>query len=298
VKRYRTVEAFRQALAGHLTRYAAQHGIPFEVARRRLVFQRLLARLLQVAPDHWVVTGGAALDWRLAERTDFRRARTTVDLDFLYRATQEHALAELTAAVGLDLHDYFRFRITAKERPETRASVRYRITAVIGAVPYLDFSLDIGVLDPLRWPPDQLIVSAILDGEEFGPLRVPTLPIAHQIAEKVHALTRTLDDGTRRTRTVKDLADIVLLSLIEEPGAGYLRAALDAVFRAYDTHPLPSALPPTPPAWARDYRDTADSLGLPEDLAAADRMAAEFINPVLSSRAGGRWDRRHRRWGG
>jgi Nucleotidyl transferase AbiEii toxin, Type IV TA system len=211
VRRYRTPEAFRQALAERLTRHASDQRTPFEVVRRRLVFQRLMARLMRVGSGNWVVTGGAALDWRLAQRFEIQRARTTVDLDFLYRATAEQAFAELMAATQVDLHDYFEFRVGLRTRPPEpeRGSMRYHMVALLGAVPYLDFAVDIGVLDPLRWPPDQILVSAVLDDPDFGPLHVPALPIPHQLAEKVHALTRTLKDGARRTRAVKDLVDIV-----------------------------------------------------------------------------------------
>jgi hypothetical protein len=215
----------------------------------------------------------------------------------MYRTTEELALAELTAATEVDLGDYFTFRITSRVRPEPgRASVRYHITALLGTVPYLQFAVDIGVVDPLHWPPDELVVSAVLDDPGFETVRVPALAIPHQLAEKVHALTRTLEDGTRRTRTVKDLADIVLFSLTEQPVAKDVRVALEAVFHAYGTHALPSTLPPTPAQWARDYRGMTELLGLPADLARADAMAGEFVNPVLTSAARGQWNRARRQW--
>lgn len=253
---------------------------------------------MRVGSGKWVVTGGAALDWRLAQRSEIQRARTTVDLDFLYRATEERAFAELMAATQVDLHDYFEFRVGPRTRPPEpeRGSMRYHMVALLGAVPYLDFAVDIGVLDPLRWPPDQLLVSAVLDDPDFGPFHIPALPIPHQLAEKVHALTRTLKDGARRTRAVKDLVDIVLLSLTEQPQAEDVRVALQAVFHAYGTHRLPGALPATPTVWARDYQEIAGPLGLPVELAAADLMAAEFLNPVLQSGAQGQWNRTRRQW--
>jgi hypothetical protein len=87
-----------------------------------------------------------------------------------------------------------------------------------------------------------------------------------------------------------------LLSLTEQPVAKDVRVALEAVFHAYGTHALPSTLPPTPAQWARDYRGMIELLGLPADLARADAMAGEFVNPVLTSAARGQWNRARRQW--
>jgi hypothetical protein len=296
VRQYSTPEAFRQALAAYLSRRSRQLGVPVEVLQRRLVFQRFLARLLRVAPDLWVLSGGAALDWRLA--VPAQRTRTTVDLDFLYRATQDQARSELERAAGLSLDDYFVFVVAPGTRitEERERSTRYNVTAYIGRRPYLTFSVDVGILDPLRWTPDHVVIPGLFADLGFGPATVPALPIAHQIAEKIHAITRLSKAGTPRTRVVKDLADLVMISVAEHPTARDVQTAVDAVFRAYKTHPLPSAVPATPTEWERDYREIAQELGIPLGLATADSMVQEFLNPVLQETARGVWDPARRRW--
>ncbi len=296
MRHYRTAEAFRQALATYLVRRSRELGIPLEVLQRRLVFQRFLARLLRVAPDRWVLSGGAALDWRLAAVA--QRSRTTVDLDFLYQTTQDQARSDIEMAAGLNLDDYFTFVVApgARITEEQERSVRYNVTAYLGRRPYLTFSVDVGVLDPLRWTPDQLMVPDLFAELGFGPVTVPVLPIAHQIAEKVHAMTRLSKAGTPRTRVVKDLADLVMISAAEHPTAQDVRTAIEAVFRAYNTHPRPSAMPATPTDWAHDYHEVAQELGIPPDLATADSMVGEFLNPVLQGTARGVWDLVRRRW--
>jgi len=119
---------------------------------------------------------------------------------------------------------------------------------------------------------------------------VPALPIPHQIAEKVHAITRMTKAGTPRTRVVKDLADPVLISTTERLPADDVRTAIHAVFDAYNTHPLPPMMPATPTEWARDYREAAEELRIPSDLAMADAMVGEFLNEVLVATARGVWD--------
>jgi hypothetical protein len=87
--RYQDAVAFRAALDTRLNRMTPSSS-PNAIARlRRLVaFDRLLARMLSVAPDAWLVKGGFALDLRLRER-----ARFTRDLD-LARHDSVGAMAE------------------------------------------------------------------------------------------------------------------------------------------------------------------------------------------------------------
>ena len=297
MKRYRTHEAFRDALPGHLEKRSRELGVPVELLRRRLVFQRFLARLLQVAPDHWILSGGTALDWRLAHGRA-QRTRTTVDLDFVCRATLEQARAELAAAAGLDLGDYFTFAFdpTARTTEVEGRSFRFHVTASLGPRPYLMFLVDTGTVDPLHWTPDRIMVADPFGDLGFGPLTVPTLPIPHQIAEKVHAITRLTREGRPRTRVVQDVADLVLIATTERPTARDIRTALTAVFTAYNTHPLPLAMPTTPREWARDYRAAAEELRIPSDLDTADALAGEFLNGVLQDTARGVWDSIGGRW--
>ena len=196
MKRYRTHEPFRDALPGHLERRSRELGVPVELLRRRLVFQRFLARLLQMAPNHWILSGGTALDWRLAHG-HAQRARTTVDLDFVYRATLEQARAELERAAEMDLGDYFTFAFdpTARTAEVEGRSFRFRITASLGPRPYLMFLVDVGMIDLLQWTPDRIVVADPFGDLGFGPLTVRTLPIPHQIAEKVHAITNADQRG-------------------------------------------------------------------------------------------------------
>jgi hypothetical protein len=78
-----------------------------------MVFDRLIARLLVVAPDRWLLEGAVALDFRLAQR-----ARSTVDLD-LYRAENEvAAMADLVSAQSLDIGDFFEFHIERTDKLE------------------------------------------------------------------------------------------------------------------------------------------------------------------------------------
>ena len=54
--KYRTSVAFRTALEDRL-KAARQDGVGLARLRKRVVFERLLARLHAVAPDTWVLKG-------------------------------------------------------------------------------------------------------------------------------------------------------------------------------------------------------------------------------------------------
>jgi hypothetical protein len=80
--------------------------------RKMVVFDRLLARLMQAQPDAWVLKGGLALQLRLGNQ-----ARTTKDMDVLLAAPRDQANdvhQALVRAALLDLGDWFRFEV---ERP-------------------------------------------------------------------------------------------------------------------------------------------------------------------------------------
>jgi hypothetical protein len=74
--KYATAGAFRTALEQRLSTASKQTGLSVQRLRKLVVFDRLLARLLVVAPDRWLPKGGLALDLRLGAK-----ARTTKDMD-------------------------------------------------------------------------------------------------------------------------------------------------------------------------------------------------------------------------
>ena len=86
--RYPTAAAFRRALEDRLKALAGNDAAGLARYRKRVAFDRLLARLVVAAPDGWVLKGGFALDLRLADR-----ARSTKDVDLAWHA-EERALLE------------------------------------------------------------------------------------------------------------------------------------------------------------------------------------------------------------
>jgi hypothetical protein len=65
--RYVTPYAFRRALEDRLRQQALREGIDLQRLRRRVAFERLLARLFVEDPPPWILKGGYSLELRLHE---------------------------------------------------------------------------------------------------------------------------------------------------------------------------------------------------------------------------------------
>jgi hypothetical protein len=91
--RYVTANAFRRALEDRLRERRRGTDLSLIRLRRMVVFERLLARLLVVVPDRWLLKGGLALDLRLGER-----ARTTRYMDLSRHDDEAIATADLRQA--------------------------------------------------------------------------------------------------------------------------------------------------------------------------------------------------------
>jgi hypothetical protein len=108
--RYSDGIAFRQALEQRLKTRAGGHEARLVRDRKRVAFDRLLARLAATAPDRWLLKGGFALDLRLAER-----ARTGPPADRLGGSHRFRVLATLAA------RQFETFLLDVGFRPESTA---------------------------------------------------------------------------------------------------------------------------------------------------------------------------------
>lgn len=79
---YETAKALRIALEQRLLNQSRASGINLDRLRRRVIFERVVARLEVAEPGQWVLKGGMALEVRL--RDD---ARLTKDIDMGLRGT-------------------------------------------------------------------------------------------------------------------------------------------------------------------------------------------------------------------
>jgi predicted nucleotidyltransferase component of viral defense system len=279
------------SLEERLRNLSRQQGIDLLRLRRRVAFERLLARLFLDTDPPWLLKGGYALELRLAYR-----ARSTRDLDLsvpdpkrldlsseegISQARANKLHEHLQLAAECDLGDAFRFLIRAPRGELTGApggGVRCGVEARLAGRIFAQFHVDVGLGDPKLGEPAWVEGDSFLSFAGIPAVRIPVVPVAQQFAEKVHAYTFPWQD--RDNTRVKDLVDLVLLvqsGLVEAAQAGQ---ALQVTFRFRATHPLMAELPKPPEPWSESFQALATELGLPvQDL----EQALTYLNAFWRS---------------
>jgi predicted nucleotidyltransferase component of viral defense system len=115
MREYATPVAFRVAVEAKLRQRARQLGIPAYILRRQAGLERLMVRLMTVAPGRWAVKGGFALETRLGAR-----ARVSVDLDADHLRGAGAARVDLQRAAIAEVGDHFSFAVTGSEELRAR----------------------------------------------------------------------------------------------------------------------------------------------------------------------------------
>jgi hypothetical protein len=283
--RYATPEAFRAALEDRL-KDAQNETVGLSRLRKRVVFERLLARLSTQAAGEWVLKGGFALELRLDELS-----RSTKDIDIDWSLGEEDATERLLDATDLDIGDMFEFRLQRADPDEDLAGggQRWRATALLDGREFERILIDVTFAAQPIFEPDTVMSFGLLAFAGLDQVQVKTLAIEQHLAEKVHAYTRTYA-GDRPSSRVKDLVDIDVIAATTQIDSGRLRVALDALFAERATHTVPPELPPPPPNWAGTWSKLAANLPVPPTLAEGHQTAAAFLDPVLADTI------THRQW--
>jgi hypothetical protein len=108
--------------------------------------------------------------------------------------------------------------------------------------------------------------------------------LERQVAEKLHAYTRTYESGG--STRARDLVDLLLIREHERLDPVALRDAVQRTFDRRATHAIPERLPRPPRELAVSYRREATQVRVASDLEEAHRLVAEWLDPVLA-RTGG-----------
>lgn len=268
---YGTPVAFREALEARLANTAFREGADLQRLRRRVAFERLLARLFHRDDPPWLLKGGYSLEMRMPDR-----ARSTLDLDLWAADTAKPDASSapdrspiggvydlLQQDAAMDLGDGFSFVIGRPREGRAHATwegLRCNVDARLAGRTFVEFRLDVWVGDPALGEPEWVQGSGFLSFAGIPAPRVALYPAAQQFAEKLHAFTYPWQD--RSNTRVRDLVDLVLLMDSGLLDLESVRLAVRATFDSRATHLYPPH-PPEPPAdWAGPFTAMAEELQL------------------------------------
>ncbi len=281
--KFKTATDFRKSLEARIQSIAKKNGQDLQSLRRKVAFDRLLARIFSRENSKFYLKGGYALEMRLAE------ARVTKDIDLtcVLRASNENdilteiILDEIQSLASLDLNDFFSYQIGKPQMDLDNAPYggsRYPVSAMIDGKLFVRFQLDIGA-DIVEV--DQVEQLKGVDWLEFCNIQAPiisTISIEQQLAEKLHAYSLPRED--RLNTRAKDLIDIVLLLNMRSIKIEAFKQVLQKVFTTRNTHPIPKLLDSPPSEWTIRFKEMAKECGINQDMVSSFEKVSCFYNQL------------------
>lgn len=275
---FKTPTDFRKSLEARLKSVATKNNQDLQRIRRKVAFDRLLARIFHQDTNNFVLKGGYAMELRFATA----RATKDIDLTCIHRTdssdtTIEELIAiELRKLIRIDLKDYFSFEIGLARMDLENApygGARYSVSSFVDHRIFVRFQLDVGA---------DVVVDEIeqMQGEDWlnycgvdAPV-MRMISIEQQLAEKFHAYT--LPREQRWNSRVKDVVDMLLLTQFRQIDMLIFKNAIQRVYQVRGTHPLSDVLPPPPPEWIPVYETLAAECGLTLNMDQAYNELSHF----------------------
>lgn len=251
---YGSPQALRTALEHRLLAASRETGIGLDRLRRRVLFQRVVARIQVAEPGLWVLKGGMALEVRLNDA-----ARLTKDIDVGLRdsVTNPADLHErLIDSLSPDpFNDWFVFEVSepAALREDGGGHLTWRVpvaTSLAGKA-FGAIKLDVSPRAYELQATDRLPLPNSLGFAGIPTTEVEIIDVHRHAAEKFHAMTR--DFGDRDNTRVRDLLDLVLLIENDMLSPGAIADAARAVWAERNGTEPPRPLPPFPASWPARY---------------------------------------------
>lgn len=208
----------------------------------------------------FLIKGGVSIELRLG-----LRARTTKDVDLVFRGAPEELVDALEEALANTYSGFFFRRKGEIEAIRDTGTSRVAIQVSFAGRDWQTLQLEIAEpeADEVELVP---VAISIEDFKLSGPTRVACLSLRYQVAQKLHAVTEQPSD--RPNLRFWDLIDLILLrDLIADLAP--VGDACREIFTARATHTWPPALL-IPDGWAEPYGRLAAEL----DFAITDVHAA------------------------
>jgi hypothetical protein len=257
---YETSAALRMALEQRLLTRSIEAGVALDRLRRRVLFERVIARLDAAEPGQWVLKGGMALEVRLRDA-----ARLTKDLDLGLRDGADDVgdlHDRVSDALATDL-DGDGFVLTAGRpaalNPDGAGHLtwRIRVVASLAGKPFGGIPLDISPRAHELGRTDRMPLANLLDFADVPTPVVEVIDVQRHAAEKLHAMFRSYSD--RENSRVRDLVDLVLMLEHDQLDSALVADAAVQVWAERDRTDPPTSPPPLPTSWPAGYeRHTAD----------------------------------------
>lgn len=256
---YSSPQALRTALEHRLLMASREAGVGLDRLRRRVLFERIMARLQAAEPGLWVLKGGMALEVRLSDA-----ARVTKDIDVGLRddVLSPAVLHErLIDALSDDpFGDRFIFEVSEptalREDGGGHLTWRVPVAAFLAGKPFGAIKLDVSPRAHELQATDQLPLPNSLDFAGIPTTEVEIVDVHRHAAEKFHAITRDFED--RENSRVRDLLDLVLLIENDLLNSGLVADAARAVWAERNGTGPPRPLPALPSSWPARYAQLAD----------------------------------------
>jgi Nucleotidyl transferase AbiEii toxin, Type IV TA system len=251
---YDSPQALRMALEHRLRMRSDEQAIGTDRLRRRVLVERIVARLEAAEPGRWVLKGGMALEARLRED-----ARLTKDVDLGLRdeVTDPGDLHErLIDALEADPHgDGFVLTPAAPsvlgQDGSGHPTWRVKVAAALAGKPFGGIQLDISPRPHELDATDRVTLTNSLD---FAGIPAPVIEIVdlhRHAAEKLHAMSREF--GDRENSRVRDLVDLVILREHDLLSPAGVATATKRVWAERDGGAPPTRFPALPESWPGRY---------------------------------------------
>lgn len=275
----------KSALERIVYRYADINQIAVKRVMRWISFMVIAGALDRAKTESggaaFVLKGGITLEMRLG-----LRSRATKDLDATFWSDNK------TLADSLDevlRHSYGLWTLARDgESRNIGMATQIFVKLFFAGKSWATAQLEISIADD---EPESYDLLPAMDLTRFGldgPTMVACLPLAEQIAQKMHAVTRvwppTSDGMPRANERFRDLLDLfVLQELINsETLARAVRVACERTFAARAEQAWPPQIT-VYPSWPAAYARLAAELELPVEIEAARQMVQGFIERVAAT---------------
>ena len=283
---FKNATDFRKSLEARLKNIASKNAQDLQRLRRKVAFERFLARIFNSDSNGFVLKGGYAMELRFAGA----RATKDIDLTCLYRVDNLNLtidrviIQELQELVKIDLNDFFTFEIGQARMDLDNApygGARYSIASFVDKRLFVRFQLDVGgdaILDAIEY----IEGSNWLQHYSIDTPKISMISVEQQLAEKFHAYS--LPRKERRNTRVKDLIDMLLLIQLRQIDMANLKSIMEKIFKMRGTHLLSKNLEPPPSEWNPVYEILADECGIKHSLFQAYNELNHFFRLLFYQR--------------